>query len=276
MDEVTAAGLNTDSFDQSTSTLEQAGLDRDAFLRIFMTQLRFQDPLNPQESSELSAQLATFSQLEQSIVQVDELRAIRSGLDELVQASKVPQTPPAIDPVSLIGKDIEVATDEILVPESGDSIELGFDIERAGIRALSFLARAPSGDIFGLASISAHDVDPDAGEAASFAPGHYTLVFADGVPQLRGPDGDLNALEFLPLIELPNGELGADPDGTPQGFVGGTTYAFETEGRNSSDQRTPFAMTTWGTVSAVRVHEGLPVLVIGGQDVDPTKIVQIQ
>lgn len=40
-------------------------LDRDAFLRLLMTQLQFQDPLNPMEDTDFIAQLAQFSALEQ-------------------------------------------------------------------------------------------------------------------------------------------------------------------------------------------------------------------
>ncbi len=40
-------------------------LSRDAFLKLFIEQLKNQDPLNPMKNYELSAQLAQFSQLEQ-------------------------------------------------------------------------------------------------------------------------------------------------------------------------------------------------------------------
>ena len=40
-------------------------LDRDAFLNLLITQLQNQDPLNPTDSVEFTAQLAQFSSLEQ-------------------------------------------------------------------------------------------------------------------------------------------------------------------------------------------------------------------
>ncbi len=154
MEEVTALAPTTDSFESSTSTLEQAGLDRDAFLRIFLTQLQFQDPLNPQDSSELSAQLATFSQLEQSIVQADQLREVNQRLETLIEATNRAQSGPTLDPVALIGRQIEVGADELIVPATGESIELGFELQ-TNAEFLSFLASDASGTLFGLAAGSA-------------------------------------------------------------------------------------------------------------------------
>ena len=42
-----------------------SGLGQDAFLKLLVTQLQHQDPLQPQDDSQFLAQLATFSSLEQ-------------------------------------------------------------------------------------------------------------------------------------------------------------------------------------------------------------------
>jgi len=53
---------------------------KDTFLRLLVAQLRHQDPLAPQDGSEFVAQLAQFSNLEQSIAARESLDAIRQAL----------------------------------------------------------------------------------------------------------------------------------------------------------------------------------------------------
>jgi len=59
------SGTSTTSSSQSTSRTPSSELGKDEFLQILVTQLRNQDPLNPQEDSEFIAQMAQFSSLEQ-------------------------------------------------------------------------------------------------------------------------------------------------------------------------------------------------------------------
>ncbi|BCJ95243.1 hypothetical protein acsn021_28120 [Anaerocolumna cellulosilytica] len=52
----------------STSTASKSGtgsLDKTAFLKLLVTQMKYQDPLNPSTDTQFVEQLATFSQLEQ-------------------------------------------------------------------------------------------------------------------------------------------------------------------------------------------------------------------
>ncbi|WP_455714412.1 flagellar hook capping FlgD N-terminal domain-containing protein [Anaerosporobacter sp.] len=62
-------GTITDGVIQKSSTLttesSNNSLDKDAFLQLLVTQMKYQDPLNPSTDTEYVAQLAQFSQLEQ-------------------------------------------------------------------------------------------------------------------------------------------------------------------------------------------------------------------
>jgi flagellar basal-body rod modification protein FlgD len=62
-------GINS-YLDQTTPTVEKKKdpLGRDAFLTMLVAQLKNQDPLNPMQGSDFSAQLAQFSSLEQLLM----------------------------------------------------------------------------------------------------------------------------------------------------------------------------------------------------------------
>jgi len=48
-----------------TQSLANSGVNKDTFLQLLVTQLKYQDPMNPQDSTQFVSQLATFSSLEQ-------------------------------------------------------------------------------------------------------------------------------------------------------------------------------------------------------------------
>jgi flagellar basal-body rod modification protein FlgD len=56
----------TDTLFSSASSSQSGELDKNAFLNLLITQLRYQDPTNPVNDREFIAQLAQFSSLEQA------------------------------------------------------------------------------------------------------------------------------------------------------------------------------------------------------------------
>ena len=67
---------------QQTSSTSATSLDYNAFLKLLIAQLKNQDPTQPTDSTEFVAQLATFSQVEQSM-------AVNTKLDSLLTASSL-------------------------------------------------------------------------------------------------------------------------------------------------------------------------------------------
>ncbi len=59
------SGTNSDIPALLPAGSRSTNIDKDAFLTLLVTQLKNQDPTNPQSNEEFIAQLATFSSLEQ-------------------------------------------------------------------------------------------------------------------------------------------------------------------------------------------------------------------
>ncbi|MCA0432948.1 MAG: flagellar hook assembly protein FlgD [Proteobacteria bacterium] len=82
---------------QQKTDAEKASLNYDAFLKLMLQQLKSQDPTNPVDQTQSLAQLASFSNVEQSI-------KINDKLSTLLQQKL------AGDSAALIGKNIESLT----------------------------------------------------------------------------------------------------------------------------------------------------------------------
>lgn len=77
-------------------------LGKDEFIKILMTQLQNQDPLNPMDDKEFIAQMATFSSLEQ-------MMNMASSIDLLVQNQLVS---PVIQYSHMIGKEVSYQSED--------------------------------------------------------------------------------------------------------------------------------------------------------------------
>ena len=81
MTTVPAVSASTSTSDATTAAKSSAAsMDYNAFLRLLIAQLKNQDPTKPMDSTQFVAQLATFSQVEQSI-------ASNKKLDSLLTSS---------------------------------------------------------------------------------------------------------------------------------------------------------------------------------------------
>ncbi|RPH51292.1 MAG: flagellar hook assembly protein FlgD [Desulfobacteraceae bacterium] len=73
--------LSVTGSDSSSSVKAKKDLGKEDFLNLLITQLKHQDPLNPMESQEFSAQLAQFSSLEQLSGMNETLLEIQKNLE---------------------------------------------------------------------------------------------------------------------------------------------------------------------------------------------------
>lgn len=90
------AATSTQSGSAADQAANKAALNYDSFLRLLVAQLKNQDPTEPMDSTEQMAQLATFSQVEQTI-------QTNKRLEMLLQSSNLSQAG------SMIGRTITSA-----------------------------------------------------------------------------------------------------------------------------------------------------------------------
>jgi flagellar basal-body rod modification protein FlgD len=76
----------TNTASTSKSSDASKGIDKETFLKLFTTQLQYQDPLNPMDASAFTTQLAQFSSLEQLYNINDNLKSMTSSQNSLLPA----------------------------------------------------------------------------------------------------------------------------------------------------------------------------------------------
>ncbi len=106
--------MQVDAFNKSLNGTRstQQDLGKDDFLKILVTQLKYQDPTKPMEDKEFIAQMAQFSSLEQMTnmsSQFTELSAILKGAQAM----------------TLIGRDVEIAKGDSIIKGSVEAVTNG-------------------------------------------------------------------------------------------------------------------------------------------------------
>ena len=111
-------------------------LDKEAFLKLMLAQIKNQDPMNPLKSHETAAQLAQFSQLEQ-------LTNLNDAVGELAEAQK-PQN--NFQALNFIGKTVSVDSSEIVRSKGDNQHEIRFNVPRDAEKVTTKIY-SPSGDV---------------------------------------------------------------------------------------------------------------------------------
>ena len=93
-------------------------MGQEEFMRLLVTQLENQDPLNPVKDTEFLAQLAQFSALEQLV-------GVNQRLDDLLEWQRAAGLAGA---VSLIGREVRFAGDRVTLAREGDTVTLAYEL----------------------------------------------------------------------------------------------------------------------------------------------------
>jgi flagellar basal-body rod modification protein FlgD len=186
--EVSSITGSTQTLASSTST--STALGKDDFLKLLVTQMQNQDPMNPMDNTEFVAQLAQFSSLEQ-LQNLNSSFAEQSSLIQSLNNSVV---------AALVGRTVSISGDQVPLPEAG-TVTIGFDLA------------APAS----AATVNVYDQSGalvDTIELSDLEAGSQRLEW-DGV----GSDGERLAAGTYTCEIVATGEDGASVTATP--FVSG-------------------------------------------------------
>ena len=118
--QVQAVGVTS----QQTATSQKGILGKDDFLKMLVTQLRHQDPMNPMDGTEFAAQLAQFSSVEQ-------LANINTNLQDSVAINQLlTQAVSNTMSASLIGREVR-ATASSFEYSDDKFVKIGYNLPQA-------------------------------------------------------------------------------------------------------------------------------------------------
>jgi len=131
-------GVNNNS-SSYTSPQASGGMGKDDFLQLMITQLKYQDPLNPMDGTEYASQLAQFTSLEQLTNLND---SVKQSIDaNYVLTQSINNTLTA----NLIGKEVKIGSQNLF--NTGDNtVNIGYDLP-ADAKSVNITIRDQYGNI---------------------------------------------------------------------------------------------------------------------------------
>ncbi|MFS8121777.1 flagellar hook assembly protein FlgD [Rhizobium sp. BR 250] len=127
----------------SSSDKNAASLNYDSFLKLLIAQMKNQDPTSPMDAGQQMSQLASFSQVEQTIKTNTHLKSMLQA-EALTRASDLvgKTVMSADDKVTGVVKEVEVYSDGVIaITEAGDKVLL-----QAGVTFSNGPIKSTSGD----------------------------------------------------------------------------------------------------------------------------------
>lgn len=185
----------TTAANTSTKNATGSAVSKDEFLKMLVAQLEYQNPLNPQDGAAFVAQLAQFSQLEQSTETNSRLTALQASADAQSRTALM----------GLVGKSVTAKADQFsMAAQGGSPPNAVINFENAATKCEVTL-RDSAGNAVRTIDVGAHA----AGQFAinwppglQLGPGSYKIEVkatdAKGAPvsQSTSLSGTVDALEF--------------------------------------------------------------------------------
>lgn len=177
-------------------------LGEDAFLRLLVTQLQNQDPVNPMNSSEFASQLAQFNSVEQMTQVNDNLEQmmlqdeiIGSGLSNTLAASLPGKTVKAISNGVVLGESGETNIDYTLA-NSADEITISIINEAGTVVRTETISGRVGGEY-------TYEWDGKSDSGSSMPQGNYVVQMSatsgeDAVPITTFFTGTVDKVKYTP------------------------------------------------------------------------------
>jgi flagellar basal-body rod modification protein FlgD len=178
--------------EKATRDLEE---NKQFFLKLLTTQLKYQDPMDPMDSKEISNQFALFSGVEQGISQ-------NKNLEELIQLEKTGQ---AIQALNFMGKEV-VYEGEVFHYNGQKSPEISYTLS-GPVPAVQISITDENGRLVqserlsGTAGVHKVNFKGEDMLGNGLAPGAYTLEI-QGVDENGGAFSFKGRKEIPPLVQL--------------------------------------------------------------------------
>jgi flagellar basal-body rod modification protein FlgD len=169
----------TDTSSLYKDASKSAEMDKTQFLTLLITQMQYQDPLNPQDPAEFTSQLAQYSNLEQLINVNDSL----GNMDDSIKALQLLQAASNnSQTVNLIGKNVLYEGDDLTI-SGGQTDNLNFyaneDLSSATVNIIKTDSTGKQTIVrslqMGACSSGIQDIDLSSLEGGALPDGNYTV-----------------------------------------------------------------------------------------------------
>lgn len=172
------SGVGAGGTSGATSLFTQPGgeLGKDEFLQLLVTQLRYQDPLNPMQAEDFAAQLAQFSSLEQLMNANVRLDAQLTHMYSLAQGMN------STAALGVLGGTVVAEIDEAVLPEGQPGSALVAVGGEGGYGTLRFYdvdGREVGSHALGFLGEGRHSFDLEAGEGVPKGAYSYRVEVKD-------------------------------------------------------------------------------------------------